>query len=35
MDQLTENINAINFEWSDEVEQAIEAIHLKFFNPAP
>lgn len=35
MNQLKENIDAINFEWTDEIEQAIEAIHLKFFNPAP
>jgi aryl-alcohol dehydrogenase-like predicted oxidoreductase len=35
MDQLKENINAVNFEWSEEIEQAIEAVHLKFFNPAP
>jgi aryl-alcohol dehydrogenase-like predicted oxidoreductase len=35
MGQLKENINAVNFEWSDEIEQAIEAIHLRFFNPAP
>ncbi len=35
MKQLEENINAINFEWNDEIEQAVEAIHLRFFNPAP
>ena len=35
MDQLTENINAVNVEWSNEIEEAIEAIHLRFFNPAP
>jgi len=35
MGQLTENINAINFEWNGEIEEAIEAIHLRFFNPAP
>ncbi len=35
MDQLTENINSIGFQWNDEIEQAVEAIHLQFFNPAP
>ncbi len=35
MDQLKENIDAVNFEWTDEIEQAIETIHLRFFNPAP
>lgn len=35
MDQLKENINAVDVEWTDEIEQAIEAIHLRFFNPAP
>jgi aryl-alcohol dehydrogenase-like predicted oxidoreductase len=35
MSQLKENIDAINFEWSGDIEKAIEAIHLRFFNPAP
>ena len=35
MDQLKENIKAANFDWSEEIEQAVEAIHLQFFNPAP
>lgn len=35
MGQLTEDIDAINFEWNNEIEEAIEAIHLRFFNPAP
>lgn len=35
MAQLKENIDAINFEWNSDIEEAIEAIHLRFFNPAP
>ncbi len=35
MEQLRENIKAVNFQWSDELEKAIEEIHLRFFNPAP
>jgi aryl-alcohol dehydrogenase-like predicted oxidoreductase len=35
MDQLKENINAINFEWGADIEEAIEFIHLRYFNPAP
>ena len=35
MDQLKENIDAVNFEWNSDIEKAIEAIHLRFFNPAP
>lgn len=35
MEQLKENIEAVNFQWSDELEKAIEEIHLRFFNPAP
>lgn len=35
MAQLKENIAASNMAWSEEIEQAIEAIHLNFFNPAP
>ncbi len=35
MDQLKENIDASNMLWTDEIEQAVEKIHLQFFNPAP
>ena len=35
MEQLQENINASNMEWNEELENAIESIHLQFFNPAP
>ncbi len=35
MAQLKENITAANMVWSQEIEQAVEAIHLQFFNPAP
>ncbi|SMN17129.1 Oxidoreductase [uncultured Candidatus Thioglobus sp.] len=35
MDQLKENIDAVNFEWGEDMEEAIEIIHLRFFNPAP
>jgi aryl-alcohol dehydrogenase-like predicted oxidoreductase len=35
MDQLKENIDAVNFEWNSDIEKTIEAIHLRFFNPAP
>ncbi|TEU19378.1 MAG: aldo/keto reductase [Gammaproteobacteria bacterium] len=35
MDQLKENVNAVNFEWNSEIEDAVEAINLRFFNPAP
>ena len=35
MAQLKENIDASNMLWSEEIEQAVEEIHLNFFNPAP
>ena len=35
MAQLKENIDASNILWSEEIEQAVEEIHLNFFNPAP
>ncbi len=35
MEQLQENIAAAAAEWSDELEEAVEAIHLRYFNPAP
>ncbi len=33
--QLEENIAAASVAWNDELEEAIENIHLQFFNPAP
>lgn len=35
MEQLEENLGAASIEWSEEMEQAVEAIHLRYFNPAP
>jgi aryl-alcohol dehydrogenase-like predicted oxidoreductase len=35
MAQLEENIAAASVEWNSELEEAVEAIHLQFFNPAP
>ncbi len=35
MRQLEENIGAFDLEWSDELEQAVEQIRLRYFNPAP
>lgn len=33
--QLEENIGALDVEWTDEMEQATQALHLPYFNPAP
>ncbi|MBL7003670.1 MAG: aldo/keto reductase [Gammaproteobacteria bacterium] len=35
MAQLRENIGAFNVQWTDEMEQATQALHLTYFNPAP
>jgi len=35
MAQLEENIDAYAVEWSEELETAVQQLHLKFFNPAP
>ena len=35
MEQLAEDIDAFNIEWNDELEAAVQQIHLKYFNPAP
>ena len=35
MQQLQENIQAQDVVWTDEMEQAIAAMRLEFFNPAP
>lgn len=35
MEQLTENIGACEVEWSETLEQAVEEIRLRYFNPAP
>ena len=33
--QLQENIAAFEIDWTDEMEQAVEQVHLTYFNPAP
>lgn len=33
--QLQENIEAFDINWSKEMEQAVEQVHLTYFNPAP
>lgn len=35
MEQLKENIGALEVEWNEELESAVQEIHLHFFNPAP
>ena len=35
MDQLKENMAAADMHWTEEIETAVERIHLQFFNPAP
>jgi len=35
MNQLQENIDAYELDWSEELEAEIEAIRLVYFNPAP
>lgn len=35
MPQLKENIDALSVEWNDDMEQAVQQLHLNFFNPAP
>ena len=35
MAQLEENVAAFDVQWSDELEQAVQKLHLQFFNPAP
>ncbi len=35
MQQLSENIDALDLHWTDELEQAVADLHLQFFNPAP
>jgi len=35
LEQLKENISAIDVEWNSELEKEVQAIHLEFFNPAP
>ena len=35
MDQLKENIGALDIEWTEEIESEVSKIHLKYFNPAP
>lgn len=33
--QLQENLSAIKIQWNDQLEQAIQEIHLHYFNPSP
>jgi aryl-alcohol dehydrogenase-like predicted oxidoreductase len=33
--QLEENLSAFKRPWSSELEQSVEQLHLRFFNPAP
>jgi aryl-alcohol dehydrogenase-like predicted oxidoreductase len=33
--QLEENLAAFAVNWTAELEQAVEALHLRYFNPAP
>lgn len=33
--QLEENLSAFRLPWSTELEDAVEQLHLRFFNPAP
>lgn len=35
MNQLKENIEASRIQWTDEMEQDVQQIQLKYFNPAP
>jgi aryl-alcohol dehydrogenase-like predicted oxidoreductase len=35
MDQLQENIGAIDIEWTSELEDGVKEIQLRYFNPAP
>lgn len=35
LNQLQENIAAFDINWTDEMEQAVEQVHLTYFNPAP
>lgn len=35
MEQLKENIHAAEVVWTEEIEEAVEEIRLRFFNPAP
>jgi aryl-alcohol dehydrogenase-like predicted oxidoreductase len=35
MTQLKENIQAFSIPWTDEMETAVQDMHLRFFNPAP
>ena len=35
MQQLQENIGALDIEWTEAMESEVAKIHLKYFNPAP
>ncbi len=35
VEQLTEDLDAYSVPWNDELEQAVQALHLRFYNPAP
>ncbi len=35
MEQLKENIDAFELEWTEELEHEVNAIRLRWFNPAP
>jgi aryl-alcohol dehydrogenase-like predicted oxidoreductase len=35
LSQLQENIDASRVSWTEEMEQAVEQLHLTYFNPAP
>jgi aryl-alcohol dehydrogenase-like predicted oxidoreductase len=35
MEQLKENIGAYTINWTEEMEQAVQKLHLRYFNPAP
>ena len=35
MQQLQENIGALDIEWTETMESEVAKIHLKYFNPAP
>lgn len=35
LEQLEENLSAFKRPWSSELEQSVEQLHLRFFNPAP
>jgi aryl-alcohol dehydrogenase-like predicted oxidoreductase len=35
MEQLKSNIDAFDLEWTEELEKAVDAIHVKRPNPCP